>query len=358
MKAYIFFSLFLIFACRIQTYSQVPLHPPPVPYFFITGLCFGDSTHFINKTGGGIISNTWSIMNDKGDTIYTSGKDNATYYFKKRGYYSVCLSAYNGHTATKIRVIKVDTVVKANCSFRNCYDVFDNLSACSDQFIWVLPDNSISTERFPAYTFNIPGDYPVKLIAKKGNKTDTLQKSIHVRGDSVGIPNAAFTSKLINPPSTFLFTAVDSLAHAYSWYFGDNQGDDSSGYKVIHLIDKSVYTPPVNLFVTNGCGTAVDMMDPFSITEIAEEKIPEQITIYPNPVIDELKVIIGKTEIRGPVRIQLLDMNGCILKEDQLWNMAMKTDLAYDVHSLLSGVYILMIRTEKQCIRKKIIVEK
>lgn len=306
-----------------------------------------------------MISNEWAIMNDKGDTIYKSKTTDAVYYFKKRGYYSVGLTAYNGHNATKVRIIHVDTVVKSDCSFRYCYDVFDNQSACSDQFIWVLPDHSISTDRFPSYTFAAPGNYQVQLIAKKGNKADTLQKTIHVRGDSVGVPNASFTSKLIDPPSTFLFKANDSLANSYSWYFGDNLGDDTSGYKVIHHIDKDAYKPPVNLFVTNGCGTAVDMIDPFSVNGLPDEENTEQaIILYPNPVENELKVIVTDARIKGPVLVQLMDIKGTVLREEELLKTTARIDLSYDIHSWNNGMYILQVKTQQQIIRKKWIVRK
>lgn len=305
-----------------------------------------------------MVSNEWAIANDKGDTIFKSKNIDASYYFKKRGYYSVSLTAYNGHYATKTRIVHVDTLVKANCSFRYCYDEFDNQSACADQFIWVLPDQSVSTDPFPAYTFHAPGNYPVTLIAKKGNKIDTLQKTIHVRGDSVGIPNAAFTFKLITPPATFLFTAVDSLADRYSWYFGDNLGDDTSGYTVIHSIDTDVYKPPVNLFVTNGCGIAVDMLDPFSVNGLPDDTNTEQAIIYPNPVENELKIMLTHLSMQGAVLVQLMDIRGAVLKEEVFNRTADKTELTYDTSSLQNGVYILQIKTAQHMIRKKVIVKK
>jgi PKD repeat protein len=332
-------------------------HPPPVPYFFITGLCYGDSTHLINKTTG-IISSEWAITNDKGDTIYKSTNENATYYFKKRGYYEICLSTYNGHTAIKKRVIHVDTVTKANCSFRFCYDEFDNLSACSDQYIWVLPDNSTSTDPFPTYKFSSPGNYPVKLIAKKGNHADTLQKFIQVRGDSIGLPNASFTSKLLDASSTFLFVATDSLADTYSWYFGDNFGDDTSGYKVVHHIDKSVYKPPVNLFVTNGCGVSIDMLDPFAVTEVPSGIQKEaEISIYPNPASNEFKLKIN--DIAGSTcDVQLMDIRGAVINERRVLNERKEMTISIDVHALSDGIYLLQLKTEQGIWREKIMITK
>jgi hypothetical protein len=57
-----------------------------------------------------------------------------SYYFKKRGFYSVCLTADNGHLATKTRIIRVDTITEADFKYRNCFNEFENLSTCADQF--------------------------------------------------------------------------------------------------------------------------------------------------------------------------------------------------------------------------------
>lgn len=332
------------------------LHPPPAPYFAITGLCFGDTTRFINQTPA-VIWTEWFIMNDKGDTIYNNKNTDASYYFKKRGFYTVCLAAYNGHLASKTRVVRIDTITKAAFAFRYCYDQFDNLSACSDQFVWVLPDNSISTDTAPVYKFTAPGKYPVKLVAKRGNRTDTLFKYLNVKGDSLGIPNAAFTCKRIDTSATFEFTAVDSLADRYSWYFGDKQGDDSSGYKVIHRIDMTVYTPPVNLFVTNGCGLAIDVLDPFAVTAIQEEKKKNwDAILYPNPVREQINISIHNSNA-GNYLIRLIDDNGSILEETTAAHPSGTIQYQYNTDQLSKGMYLLQIIAGKEVLNKRFIIQ-
>jgi PKD repeat protein len=368
MNKLTFLILFFIFVISPSAFSQTSgidhphttneklLHPPPVPYFFITGLCYGDTTHFINKTVSTLISSEWNILNDKGDTLYHSADKDLSYYFKKKGFYTICLTANNGHIATKTRVVKVDTLTKANCSFRSCYDVFDNQSTCSDQFVWILPDKSLSTDVYPTYTFSAPGKYPVTLIAKRGNRADTLQKQITIKGDSVGMPSATFTCKRLNTDSTFEFTAVDALADVYAWYFGDGQGDDTSGYKVVHTIN-GTYTPPVNLFITNGCGTAVDLLDPFTVTEIAEEKKSTlTITVFPNPVADELLVSINKLAIGKFTIVRLMDANGSVLKETKFLNTAELLNFKYDAHVFANGIYLIQVQAGEQVINRKFIV--
>jgi PKD repeat protein len=370
MNKLTFFILLSIFVVSIHVPSQTiatayppinkkTVHPPPVPYFVIRGLCFGDTTHFINKTITTLISSEWNILNDKGDTLYHSKDKDLNYYFKKRGYYTICLTADNGHIATKTRMVRVDTLTKAAFAFRSCYDEFDNQSTCSDQFVWVLPDKSTSTAIDPAYVFSAPGKYAVTLISKKGNSADTLHKLISIKGDSVGIPTATFTCKRLSADSTFEFTALDSLADIYSWYFGDGLGDDTSGYKAIHKIN-STYSPPVNLFITNGCGVAVDLLDPFAVTDITEEinNASFSLTIFPNPPeADELTVSINKLTPGKHVCIRLMDVRGALLKESTFLNAAETINFKYDTHIFSTGIYLLQVKAGEEMVNRKFIVK-
>jgi hypothetical protein len=369
MNKLTFFILLSIFVVSIRLPSQTiatayppitskkTVHPPPVPYFVIRGLCFGDTTHFINKTTSSLIFSEWNILNDKGDTLCHSKDKDLRYYFKKRGIYSICLTADNGHIATKIRRVIVDTLTKAAFSFRSCYDEFDNQSTCSDQFVWILPDKSTSTAIDPAYVFSTPGKYAVTLISKKGNRVDTLHKQITIKGDSVGIPTATFTCKRLSADSTFEFTAIDSQADIYSWYFGDGLGDDTSGYKVIHKIN-STYSPPANLFITNGCGVAVDLLDPFTATDITEENDASfSLTIFPNPVVDELTVSLNKLALGKYISISLMDANGVLIQQSAFLNATETINLKYDMHILSNGIYLLRVKAGEEAVNRKFIVK-
>ncbi len=339
-------------------FNEKSMHPPPVPYFIITGLCFGDTTHFINKMASAVLHTQWDVVTDKGDTIFTSQSQDASYYFKKRGVYNVCLFADNGHIASKIRTVRVDTITKADFNFHYCYDEFENTSSCAEQFVWVLPDNSMSTDFSPLYKFTATGNYPVKLIAKKGNKADTLYKIIHVSGDSMGLPNATFTCKRIDTSSTFEFTAVDSLADKYSWYFGDDQSDDTSGYKVVHHINKNKYKPPVNLFVSNACGFSVEVLDPFEAMAIQEKFFLKTNTlIYPNPVANELNIQLSNLISGQFLFIRLIDGNGKTVDEQQTVTSGAVQTLTLDSRHLSSGIYMVQILLNGQLLNKKIIVE-
>lgn len=336
--------------------NEKTLHPPPIVNFYITGLCYGDTTYFISKTNIGDIS--WAITNDKGDTLYLANTENAKYYFKKKGYYNICQTADNGHIAFKIRTVLVDTITNVGFYYRKCINEFDNTSTCADQFVWTFPNNTTSTDTFPTYQFKNTGKFPVKLVVKKGNKTKTLTQMISLPPDSVGIPEATFTFKRHGNLNIFDFKAVDSLADNYNWSFGDIQFDDTSGYKVTHTFDMKKYNGLVSLRVQNGCGFTSYETDPFTVTGIFDEYfLIRNVSIYPNPASDEVNIAINNLPHPKTVVIKLIDIKGSVLQEEKFVNATASFNTKFNTSSLSKGMYLIQLTIDDQLLNKKIIVQ-
>jgi hypothetical protein len=335
--------------------SEKLLHPPPVVNFYITGLCYGDTTHFISKTDMGEIY--WAVTNDKGDTLYRVKSVNATYFFKKKGVYNVCQTADNGHLATKIRTVMVDTVTHAEFYFRPCINEFNNLSTCSDQFVWEMPDNSILTDAFPSYQFKQPGSLPIKLTAKRGNKANTNTKMITVTSDSIGIPDATFTFKRHGTSNVFDFKAVDSLGKYYSWSFGDLTFDDTSGYKVTHAFDMEKYFPPVSLRVANGCGFRIYEVDPFDVAGIDAYSLSDHISVYPNPVKENVAISISGVSPSKKLVLRLMDVRGIVIEENQVISSGDVVSIQWNTAALPPGLYFVQIRYHEQYVNRKLTIQ-
>jgi hypothetical protein len=360
---FLFLSLLPGFSASLKAQSihelytnKRALHPPPIPDFYMSGLCFGDTTRFYNRTNAGSIS--WSILNDKGDTLYTALKDTIAYYFKKRGAYNVCLTADNGHLATLTRTVMVDTIVKADFAYRTCINEFNNLSTCSDHFIWTFPGSITSAATFPGYQFKKGGPNTVKLVASKGNKSNTITKIITMTWDSLGAPDSTFIFKRHGTSYTFDFKAVDSLERSYSWNFGDRQFDDTSGYKVTHTIDFAKYSGPVQLRVASACSFTICEIDPFLTTGIPDEVFLLRNTIvYPNPTSDELNLSINNLATGKRMTIKLMDAKGTLLKETQAISTAKSYNQKYNMTEFAKGIYLLQIIADEQLLNKKIVVQ-
>ena len=346
-------SVGLLSKLTAQSTDRKIMHPPPVPNFYITGLCFGDTTRFINKTDFGDIY--WGILNDKGDTLYTSVNETFSYFFKKKGSYNISLTANNGHKAVLVRTVLVDTIIKADFSYRPCINEFNNLSTCADHFIWMLPGNVTTTDTFPSYQFKSAGAHSVKLTAIKGNKVNTTVKTITMTPDSLGIPDALFTFRKLNTPDTYELKAVDSLQKSYSWTFGDRQFDETTGYKVVHQFDMSKYDGSVQLRIASSCGFSFYSIDPFKATAIEENFSMENISVYPNPVTDELNISVSGLAVGKKMHINLIDAKGAIVGETE-WTVTKSSSSVFNVTSLPKGIYLLQLRVDGQVQHKKVMV--
>lgn len=353
----------IMFSFQITLRSQVTdefkkeqglLHPPPVVNFYITGLCYGDTTRLVSKTDLGEIY--WAITNDKGDTLYSFHGETTSYYFKKKGVYNICQTADNGHLATKIRTVLVDTIIQADFEYRPCFNEFNNQSYCSDQYVWLMPDHSVSTDTFPAFQFKQPGTYPVKLTAKKGNKAHTIVKMISIVPDSIGIPDATFTFKRHGSSNVFDFKAVDSLQRNYSWSFGDRTFDDTSGYKVTHTFDMDKYSPPMSLRVGNSCGFQFYELDPFKITGVEMYSLDQHTSVYPNPAKEELNISISDLPSSDELTLKLMDLKGAVLLENHQHTSGMIA-VKWNTSSLARGIYVLQIIDRDQFINRKIVIQ-
>jgi hypothetical protein len=365
MKKYclLLLLLFSVFSASLKAQSKSGenineqlMHPPPIPNFYMMGLCFGDTTHFYNRTNNGFI--IWSILNDKGDTLYTSTKDTIAYYFKKRGAYDVCITADNGHIANLVRTVMVDTIVKANFVYRPCINEFNNLSTCSDHFIWMLPDNVTSTTAFPTYQFKKGGPNTVKLIASKGNKSNAITKIINMAWDSLGAPDSTFTFKRHGTSYTFDFKATDTMQRFYSWTFGDQTFDDTSGYKVTHTINFAKYNGAVGLRVASACSFTIWETNPFLTTEIPDENFLQRNTIvFPNPATNQLNLSIDNLPMGKMMIIKFMDAKGTLLKETQTICSTNLYNQKFNTAEFAKGIYLLQVIVGEQLLNKKIIIQ-
>jgi hypothetical protein len=358
MNAIIVCSVLQVQAQATDEYKPIErlLHPPPVPDFYISGLCYGDTTYFTNKTDIGITS--WVITNDKGDTLYTTAATNMTYFFKKKGVYNICLQADNGHLATKVQTVLVDTITHADFIYRRCINEFNNQSTCADQFVWIFPDSSTTTNAFASYQFASGGTFPVKLIAKKGSKLTAVTKMVSIPADSIGIPTATFTWKRHGTANTFDLIADDSVATNYSWTFGDRQFDDTSGYKTTHTFDMDKYDGMVGLRVSTSCGFSLFESDPFSTTGIDEDYFfKRNVMIYPNPATDELNIVVNNKMYLKEVVVKLIDANGAVLQENKLTATPASSHLKINISSIAKGIYVVQIWMGDQLLNKKIVIQ-
>lgn len=248
---------------------------------------------------------------------------------------------------------KIDPVVK----FHPCSNEFENASTCIDQFVWVLPDSSISTVSSPIYKFTKPGTYHAKLTVKKGIASDSVSKEIKIAGDSLHYPDPTFTFKMLSK-FNILFQAIDTVETTYSWSFGDGTYDDTSGYKITHYFNLETYRPPVTLWIYSGCGVANYAVDPYLATAIKEEDfLSLNSIIFPNPAIEELNVSIKNLAFGKHIITRLVNENGSVIKMENSTTTSSIYNWKYNTYNLPKGLYLIQIIVDGYELNRKVIIQ-
>ncbi len=110
---------------------------------------------------------------------------------------------------------------------------FNNLSKNnSEVYEWIFDKFGTSTEKEPEFSFEMPGDYIITLIAK-GTKSDTFSMEIQLGDNFDAEPNPEFEIVFIGnmAPCMVEFKNLSTDATTYEWDFGDNNNSNMKNPK-------------------------------------------------------------------------------------------------------------------------------
>jgi uncharacterized protein YdeI (BOF family) len=96
----------------------------------------------------------------------------------------------------------------------------------------------------------------------------------------------------------------------------------------------------------------------YSAVDRSQFSMAENVTVYPNPATDLLKVSI-RSEASGSVMLSLYNNIGSAVFEREFSLSAGSNLIQVDIqeNSIEPGVYYLQLRTEKQFVTRKLIVK-
>jgi hypothetical protein len=89
-----------------------------------------------------------------------------------------------------------------------------------------------------------------------------------------------------------------------------------------------------------------------SVDELGEQNT---IRLYPNPVANELTVLLNE-QVSGKVVIQIIDVTGKVIRTQEV-NAAVQT-VKMDVTELANGMYTLTVQGENQNASKHFVISK
>ncbi len=219
---------------------------------------------FTDQSTGFPTSKKWTF----GDGTYSTA-ENPVHTYGKAGSYSVTLTVSNekgSNTLTKSRYILVPNVLNGPVSIFSAsstsgkapftVDFTDQAKGSPTSLKWYFGDESNSTEKNPAHTYNKSGLYSVKLTASNEKGSNTLVKYDYVAvSGALNTPVSKFSASPTSgsAPLTVSFTDQSTGSPtSWKWYFGD--GSNSTEKNPVHTYNESgLY--PVSLTVSNANGS-------------------------------------------------------------------------------------------------------
>lgn len=137
---------------------------------------------------------------------------------------------------------------------------FRNLSIGGESYLWDFGDRVFSTLENPSHTYNVPGNYIVRLTVTNVAGQDIHNGIINVYQSPVAIFNA-YPTNVINNKQIVIFYNYSLYAISYLWDFGD--GETSTEENPYHqYLNPGTYN--VSLLVTSidGCTDRVVLETP------------------------------------------------------------------------------------------------
>lgn len=297
---------------------------------------FGINTSGFNLSLTDSSKNSSFVSWDFGDGTSDTAA-NPTHAYSSPGYYLVCMTVGDScaldSTCKKIGIC-IDTAI-ANFNFIDTSTTihFTSTSQNANSLFWDFGDGNFSSNTNPSHTYQQTGSYTVCLIVDNDCYSDTLCKNIFVCPKTA---NASFTNKHV-AGLTIQFNNQSTNAIAHQWDFGD--GNSSTKINPIHTFSSAWYFNSC-LVVTDSCGKTDSTCKILNLTQfsIAELEDLESVTVFPNPVSDNLIIEVPETAINKAV-FTLYDSKGSEL----ISQIATTKTVTWNAHKWASGIYILSI---------------
>jgi PKD repeat protein len=241
------------------------------------------------------------------------------------------------------------------------------------QYFWTFGEAFASSSQMnPTYTYSSPGTYLVYLSIFDSLNTcfDSTSKYVTVPMQRPGNCNASFTKAKDSATAFGVIltnTSSTSSSSVYFWDFGD--GNTATGATPAHTYQNfGSYNVCLTVFdsLSNCVNTFCDTVgldsngnlksNGFSltvvlpnITSVDENTLENALSLYPNPVEDQLNLEIGS--LSNDLELRLIDLSGKTLREFQLTTGRQSIDLS----DLNDGLYLLQFNTGNETVTKKIL---
>ncbi|MBS1642670.1 MAG: PKD domain-containing protein [Bacteroidetes bacterium] len=255
--------------------------------------------------------------------------------------------------------------VSVQC-FKNNAFVFTNESHASTsglQYDWDLSGGVTATNTNPSRSYNTPGTYNIRLIAKTPSNgcADTIFHSLTIHPS----PTVDFNSNMISYTNNTLTVNLNSNAAVssgtinYAWNFGD--GESSIQANPTHVFSNNVATRIVSLKVgtNNGCyetiTKTISMVNGVATVNSSNNSFVNPnnpsnngdiggISVYPNPAQNFVQMSVRNNQPNNnTVSVKIVDFSGRIVSQttQSAASGNATTVVTMNVQNLVNGNYFV-----------------
>jgi PKD repeat protein len=332
----------------------------------------GSNPHYVRFANTSSGTTTRCVYNFGDGT--TSDNCNPIHNFSTLGSHTVCLTTYNiqgGDTLCHSTICKTfsngsssSATCLANFSYErigtsNNYRFINHSTGTPLVYTWLFDGAGATHNTNAEHSFNSPGIHTICLTVRNSVDTtcfNTYCVSIITTGLVTQSTCGADFEKTIdsNTPNTFMFSSLAGDNFSNNWNFGD--GTYSGDAVVSHT-----YTTNGNYYVclsvisgTDSCSNmSCDSISVTSATGLVEKSL-SVLSVYPNPMKDELNVKLQSKENQS-CTITLFNLSGQQLVSETKLITAGQNELKVDVSNFSQGVYLIQVQIGSQILIKKII---
>lgn len=295
------FSAQDINGCSSEVTTEIPIIPPPIPYFslVVNPNCENEAVEVLNESSGDIVAYTWDFGDPASGALNTSSEENTSHIYASNGSYSICLSAEN--SAGCVQTICQNNLVNINSpiaeiaytsNINNClYGVqFENVSQgniVSTQWDFGDGQGAMGDAVFHTYPIGV-FDVELVVINDLGCADSTYIYDLFNLGDVVG-PYSVNLDNVNCAPFQTSFEAYNTgdVSFNYFWDFGDGFGDPEGNTTTTHTYDTpGEYCPALIMEDPNGCNVLIECEEPIVVEEFTfDASVPEPVCFGESEIV-------------------------------------------------------------------------
>ena len=290
-----------------------------------------------------------SLMANAGlSYLWSSGQTTQSIFATNPGTYTVTVTYPGGCTSTS-----APTIVVINPAPVSTISPSQDVNFCLGDSITLTATGTPGT-----YSWNTGAisqtitAYAAGIYTVSVTDANSCYASSSITLTSYTAPVAGFTSSVTWATASFVDLSTNALS--YYWTFGDGNSSNIAGPTHHYYIDNT-YT--VMQIVTNPCGSDTSIQTVvITTTGIPTNMNDVGVYIYPNPVSEDLNILINESDWKQ-TNIILTDMLGKSVYSEVVENPGIHFEKQVSVKTFAPGIYFLNVRSGEVNLVKKVVVE-